>query len=182
MNISEHKVEFDKVIEFLKQDISGLRTGRASAAMVEEVHVEAYGSRQPLKAVASISVSDPKTLIVEPWDKSLLAVIEKGVRDSDVGINPVNDGRLIRLCLPELTIERRQELIKVLHQKLENARISLRKVREEVRNMIQEGEKDKTISEDEKYRLQEELDKMVKDFNERVKEVGENKEKEINTI
>lgn len=182
MNINDHKSEFTKAIEFLKHDISGLRTGRASTAMVEEVHVEAYGTRQPLKGVASISVSDPKTLVIEPWDKSLLAAVEKGIRDSGVGINPVNDGRFIRLCLPELTVERRTELTKVLHQKLENARISLRKVREEVRDLITEAEKEKSVTEDEKYRLQEELDKMVKEFNDQIKEIGENKEKEINTV
>lgn len=182
MNISEHKSEFNKAIDFLKQDIAGLRTGRASTIMVEDVHVEAYGSRQPLKAVASISVSDAKTLVVDPWDKSLLAAVEKGLRDSGLGINPVNDGRLIRLCLPELTVERRQELIKVLHQKLENARVSIRKIREEIRDLIGEAEENKEISEDEKYRLQEDLDKMVKDFNEEIKQIGDKKEEEINAI
>lgn len=182
MNINDYKPEFAKAIDFLKQDILGLRTGRASTAMVEEVHVEAYGTRQPLKAVASISVSDPKTLTIEPWDKSLLAAVEKGIRDSGIGINPVNDGRFIRLCLPDLTVERRQELVKVLHQKLENARISVRKIREEARAVIIDAEKDKSIAEDEKYRMQEDLDKMVKEFNEQIKDIGEKKENEINTV
>lgn len=182
MNLNDFKPEFIKVLDFLKQDISGLRTGRASTAMVEDVQVEAYGSRQPLKAVASISVADPKTLNIDPWDKSLMAAVEKGIRDSGLGINPVNDGRLIRLCLPELTVERRQELAKVLHQKLENARISVRQVREDVRNIIAEEEKTKTISEDEKYRLQEDLDKMVKDYNDQIKDIGEKKEAEINNV
>lgn len=182
MNINEYKAEFNKVIDFLKNDITGLRTGRASTAMVEDISVEAYGTRQPLKAVASISVADPKTLNVEPWDKGLLGAVEKGIRDSGLGINPVNDGRLIRLVLPELTVERRTELTKILHTKLENARISLRGVREEARNIISESEKEGSISEDEKYRMQEDLDKMVKEYNEQVKEVGEKKETEINTI
>lgn len=182
MNISDFKPEFAKAIEYLKQDITGLRTGRATTAMVEDIQVEAYGTRQPLKAVASITVADPKTLNVDPWDKSLMAAVEKGLRDSGLGINPVNDGRLIRLCLPELTVERRQELAKVLHQKLENARISVRKIREEARDMIAEAEKENSVTEDEKYRLQEELDKMVKDFNEQIKDIGEKKENEINTV
>lgn len=182
MNINEHKEEFNKVLEFMKQDIAGLRTGRASTIMVEDVMVEAYGSRQPLKAVASISVSDAKTLVIEPWDKSLLQAVEKGIRDSGLGLNPVNDGRLIRLCLPELTVERRAELIKVLHTKLENARISVRQVREEVRDKIAEAEEAGSVGEDEKFRMQDDLDKMVKDYNEQIKTIGEKKEAEINTI
>ncbi len=182
MNLVEKKSDFSKAIDFLKSDITGLRTGRASGAMVEDLQVEVYGTRQPLKAAASISVSDAKTVVIEPWDKSLLGAIEKSIRDSGLGINPVNDGRLIRLSMPELTVERRQELIKVLHSKLENARISVRQIREDIRNQIAEEEKNKEISEDEKYRMQEELDKMVKDFNEQIKQIGDNKEQEITSI
>ena len=179
MNIHEKKGEFVAVIDFLKSDIAALRTGRASAAMVENIFIDAYGSSQPLKAVASISISDAKTVVLEPWDKSLLSAVEKGVRDSGLGINPVNDGKIIRLSLPDLTSERRQELSKILNQKLEQARISIRKVREELREQITQEEKNKKIAEDEKFRLQEELEKMVKEFNETVKEIGEEKEEEI---
>ncbi len=182
MLITEFKGDFDKVLEFLKTDIAGLRTGRASAAMVEGIMVEAYGSHQSLKAVASIVVQDAKTLVLEPWDKSILANVEKGIRDSGLGINPQNDGRIIRLALPELTTERRTELTKVLHQKLENARISIRKVREEVRDMVMSEEKDGNIGEDEKFKLLDDLDKLVKDYNEKIKEIGEKKEQEINTV
>jgi ribosome recycling factor len=121
-------------------------------------------------------------LVLEPWDKSLLGAVEKGVRDSGLGINPVNDGKIIRLSLPELTSERRQELVKILHQKLEQARVSLRKVREDIRELIATEEKNKAIGEDEKFRLQEDLEKMVKDFNEEIKKVGEQKEAEITTV
>ena len=182
MNINDFKPEFAKAIEFLKSDIAGLRTGRASTAMVEGVLVEAYGTKQPLKAVASISVADPKTLNIEPWDKSLMAAVEKGLRDSGLGINPINDGRLIRLSLPELTVERRAELAKVLNQKLEQARIAVRKIREDARALIIQLEKDNELNEDDKFRLFEELEKMVKDFNEQVKTVGEKKEQEISTV
>lgn len=182
MNISEHKKDFTEAVTFLKDDLSQLRTGRASVAMVDAITVEAYGSRQPLKAVGTINVADAKTITVEPWDKSLLGAIEKGIRDSGLGINPVNDGRLIRLSLPELTSERRQELIKVLHQKLENARISVRKVREEARAKIMAAEKNKSIGEDERYRLQEELEKMVREHNDEIQKIGEGKEKEITTV
>lgn len=182
MNISDFKGDFEKVLEFLKKDISALRTGRASTAMVEDISVEAYGTRQPLKAVASISVADPKTLNIDPWDKSLMAAVEKALRESPLGINPVNDGRLIRLPLPSLTTERRAELVKVLHQKLEQARVSERKTRQEIRDLISAEEESKSVSEDDKFRLQEELEKLVKEYDDKIKVIGEQKEQEINTV
>lgn len=176
------KEEFSKCLEHLRKEIFGLRTGRATPALVEDIMVEAYGTRQPLKAVASISVQDAKTLAIDVWDKSIISAVESGLRNSQLGINPVNDGKVIRLPLPDLTQERRQELIKVLHQKLEAARISVRKIREEVRSEIEQQEKDKEIGEDEKYKLQDELEKVVKEFNDKIKAIGEEKEKEITTI
>ena len=182
MNINDFKGDFVKVVDFLKQDISGLRTGRASSAMVEGIMVEAYGTHQPLKAVASIVVQDAKTLVLEPWDKTILAAVEKGIRDSGLGINPQNDGRIIRLAMPELTTERRAELTKVLHQKLEGARVSVRKVREEVREMVIMEEKDGSIGEDEKFKLLDDLEKLVKEYNDQIKLIGEKKEEEIHTV
>jgi ribosome recycling factor len=180
--IDDHKENFSKAIEHLKNEITSLRTGRATPALVEDVMVESYGTKQPMKATASITVQDAKTIAIEPWDKSLIQAIETAINNSDVGINPINDGKVVRLNLPELTQERRQDLIKVLHRKLEEAKIAIRKIREDIREKIQKMEKDKEIGEDEKYKLQEELEKQVKDFNENVKTIGEGKEKEINTI
>lgn len=182
MHINDFKGEFDKVVDFLKKDIVGLRTGRASVAMVEDISVEAYGTYQALKSIASISIADAKTLNIEPWDKSVVGNIEKGIRDSGIGVNPINDGRLIRVILPDLTTDRRRELTKVLHEKLENARVSTRKVRQEARELIEMEEENKTVSEDEKFKLFEDLEKMVKDYGEAIKEVGDKKEAEINTI
>lgn len=181
-NLNIYREDFEKVIEHLKNDISSLRTGRATPALVEDIVVEAYGSRQPLKTIASINVQDAKTLAIDPWDKSLVQAIDSALRNSQLGINPVNDGKLIRLPLPDLTQERRQELIKVLHQKLETARISIRKVREEIRDDIDKKEKAKEMSEDEKYKLQDELEKWVKDYNDKIRVVGEEKEREITTV
>lgn len=180
--VRQNKEMFDKAIEHMKVDISALRTGRATPALVEDIPIEAYGTRQPLKAVASISVADAKTLNIEPWDKSLMQAVELGIRNSQLGINPVNDGRLIRLPLPALTQERRAELIKVLHQKLEAAKITIRKIREDLREEIEMYEENKDIGEDEKFKFFEELEKMVKEYNEKIKVAGEEKEKEINTI
>ncbi len=180
--IDNYKDSFSKTIEHLKHEISGLRTGRATPALVEDIVVEAYGGKQPLKAVASIIVQDAKTLAIDAWDKSLVMAVESALRNSQLGISPVNDGKLIRLPLPELTQERRQELIKVLHQKLEASRIAVRKIREEIRSEIEQKEKDKEIGEDEKFKLQDQLEKTVKEYNDKIKIIGEEKEKEINTI
>lgn len=180
--VENNKIEFNKALEYLKHDISSLRTGRATPAIVEDIVVEAYGGKQPLKAVASILVQDAKTLVIDCWDKSLMTAIDSALRASSLGINPVNDGKLIRLPLPELTQERRQDLIKVLHQKLEGARIAVRKIREDVKTQVDNQEKNGDISEDEKYAEQDKLDKFVKDFNDKIRAVGEEKETEINTI
>lgn len=170
----------EKTIDHLQHDIGGLRTGRATPALVEDVLVEAYGTKQQLKALASIAVSDAKTITVEPWDKSILQSIEIGIRNhSGLGLSPVNDGKLLRLFLPELTTERRQELIKVLHQKLEQAKIAIRKSREDARDAILAAEKAKEIGADERYSLQERIDELVKEYNGSIQKIGEEKEGEI---
>lgn len=178
----KYKESFDKIIAHLKSEMSTLRTGRATPALVEGIAVEAYGVKQPVRALASITVADAKTLTIEPWDKSILQALETAVRNSPLGINPVNDGKLLRLPLPELTADRRAELIKVLHQKLEAARIALRQIRDENKKEIERKEKDKIISEDERYKQIEVLDKTVKEYNDTIKQLGEEKEKEINTV
>lgn len=180
--VQTSREEFTKAIDHLRHDIATLRTGRATPAIVEDVSVEAYGTHQPLKAVASIAVLDAMTLVVEPWDKSLLGAVEAGIRKSDLGLNPVNDGKVIRIPLPTLTTERRVELVKVLHQKLEAARIATRQIREDLKAMIDLAEEEKSMSEDEKFRQYEELEKVVKEANEKIKAMGEEKEKEITTI
>ena len=174
--------QFSKVIEHFKGELSTLRTGRATPALVEDITVEAYGVKQPLKSLASISVADAKTLTVEPWDKSVLQAIEVAINKSQIGVNAVNDGKLLRLPLPDLTQDRRVELIKVLHQKLEIARISVRQIRDEIKKGIEDGEKEKDITEDERYKNIDALEKIVKEYNEKIKEIGEEKEKEINTV
>jgi ribosome recycling factor len=183
MNIvQKNKETFGKAIDYLKHDITSLRTGRANPALVEDVMVEAYGTKQALRNVASVMVQDAKTLAVEPWDKSIMGAVESALRIAPIGINPVNDGKVIRLPLPELNQERRQDLLKVLNQKLETARIAIRKIREEVKDEIELAEKENSLSEDEKFSQLDELDKIVKEFNDKVKLVGEEKEKEITTI
>lgn len=182
MYIELAKASLNEVVVHLRTELAQLRTGRASPALVEGVMVEAYGIRQPLKAVASINVADARSLSVEPWDKSLMKAVEEAIRNANLGLNPVNDGKAVRINLPSLTEENRQALVKLMNQRQEDARIKVRQVRDETRKQIIDDEAKKIIAEDERYALQEKLDNLVKDFNEDIKEIGDAKEKEIMTI
>lgn len=180
--IDQHAPVFEQAFTHFENELLGLRTGRAHAGLVEDVRVEAYGSQMDLKGVASISVPDAKTIQIEPWDKALVGVIEKSLIIADLGIQPVTSGSIIRLILPPMTEENRKHIVKQVHEKAEETRIAIRNVREEVREQIQKAEKDKKIGEDEKFRLQEQLDKMVKEWNEKVEQLADKKETEIMTI
>lgn len=180
--IDEHKEEFQHVLDFLRSEMNGLRTGRANAAMVEDIPVEAYDSKMDLKGVATITIPDAKTIMVDPWDKALLKDVEKAIAASSLGINPTIDGNSIRLSLPPMTEDGRKELVKVVKKKVEDAHVGIRAVREKIRDAIAKMEKDKEISEDDLFRLREALENTVKSWNEKIKVLGEEKEKEIMTI
>jgi len=180
--ISNHQAEFEKAIEHLKQEIASLRTGRANPAMVENIMVDAYETKMQLSGVASISTPDSRTIQIEPWDASVVKSIEKGIIDSNLGFNPTVAGTVIRINMPPLTEENRRNLVKVLGDKVEDARKRIRGVRDEVRGDISEAEKAKEITEDDKYREQEQLDKVAAGYNERIKNIAEEKEKEIMTV
>lgn len=182
MNIVDHKPAFDKVIDHLDKELRSLRTGRATPAMLDSVHVEAYGTNMELRGVASISIPDPQTIVVEPWDTSVLKEIEKGIVAANLGISPVVDGNKIRITLPKMTEENRKELVKTLGKKSEEAKVGVRAVREEVRNAVIAEERDGKISEDERFRAQEDLEKLVQIYVDKVEEVAVQKEKEIMTI
>jgi ribosome recycling factor len=182
MKIADHKPEFQKAVEHLRHEFSNLRTGRANPAMVDSVTVEAYDSTMPLRNVATVSVPDSHTIQIEPWDKSLLKAVEKGIVAANLGFAPVVDSTAVRIAMPKLTEENRKELVKLMQKKLEEAKVALRGVREKVRNSILEAEKAKEISEDERFRLQEELEKTTKQFVEEIEHLGGEKEKEIMTV
>jgi ribosome recycling factor len=180
--LETHKPNFAKVLEHLKTELSSLRTGRAHPSIVENIIVEAYGVKTPIRGLANIIISDPRTLVVEPWDKSVIKDMEKAIQMANIGINPVNEGTKIRLSMPQMTEENRKEMIKIMGQKLEQSRISLRSVRETVKDEIAKAEKDKKIAEDEKFRATEELEKFVKEQNDEIKAIGDKKEQELMTI
>ncbi|MDD4995376.1 MAG: ribosome recycling factor [Patescibacteria group bacterium] len=180
--ILKNEEEFKKVIEHFRTDISSLRTGRANPALVENIQIKAYGSMMEIKGLASITIPDPKTIVIDPWDKSILKDVEKGITEANIGINPVVDGTIVRLSMPLMTEENRKEMVKILKQKSEQSRVSLRGIREKVKNAIIQAEEAKEISEDERFRAQEDLDKYVGGFNSEIDKMTEEKEKEIMTI
>ncbi len=175
------KKELNGVLEFLKNDLAQIRSGRANPAMVENIKIDAYGTKMSLKEVASIMVPDPKTLMVQVWDKGVVNAVVKGIEESKIGLTPNVDGQNIKLIMPPLVEERRKELIKLLNEKLEQARIKIRRGRDEVWHKVQNLEKEKKISEDDKFRAKDELQKIVDEYNKKAKEMGERKEKELNT-
>lgn len=166
-------------IQSLEEDLSGIRTGRASPALVERLQVEYYGALTPLIQLASITVPEPRSLLIRPFDASSLKTIERAILASDLGLNPNNDGKSIRLNLPPLTEERRRELVKVVHNRLEEARIAVRNVRRDSIRDMREFEQEKLISEDERKRGEDELQKITDRLIEEINAIGERKEKEI---
>ena len=178
-NFTPFKVETKKIEEWLGQEYIGIHTGRATPAVLDKVQVEAYGTKQSVSHVAAIAIADARTLMITPWDKTVLKDIEKAVVSSGLGLGVSATGDGVRVSFPELTAERRSALAKVVRAKLEDARVSLRREREAVWEDIQKKEKDGAISEDDKFRSKEELQKIVDDTNKKLEETAERKEKEI---
>jgi ribosome recycling factor len=168
-----------KAIDALKQDLAALRTGRASAGLLERISVDYYGTPTPINQVASISVPEARLLVIQPWDKKLLADIEKAIQKSDLGINPNNDGQVIRLNIPPMNEERRRDLVKSLHKKLDEHKVAVRNVRRDVQDKLRDREKKKEVSEDELKRSTERLQKLTDRYIDEMEKVGKSKELEI---
>lgn len=180
--LSTRKNDFERVLEHLREELAGLRTGRAHPGLVEHISVTAYGTQQPLKSLASVGVPDAQTLQIEPWDQSLVKDIERALTVADLGSAPNVDGKIIRLKMPQMNEETRKRMVKMMGEKLEEARVAVRQVREDIRRDVQKQEKDKTISEDERFKIFDELDKLTKDIGGEIDAMGEKKEEDIMTI
>ncbi|MFA5134659.1 MAG: ribosome recycling factor [Patescibacteria group bacterium] len=180
--IEDKKLQFEKAIDHLKNELDTIRTGRANPSLVEKIPVEYYGTKTPMQQLATISIPDAKSILIQPWDKNALKEIEKAIQNSQLGLNPVNEGTFLRLPIPPLTEDRRKELSKVANQKTEESRITIRNIREDIWRTIKDQKTKGEISEDDMYLQQKELQKIVDKYNTSAKELGEEKEKEIMTL
>ncbi len=176
---SEAQARMNGAIQALEEDLAGIRTGRAHPALVEKISVEYYGIPTPLVQLASISVPEPRSLLIRPFDATSLKSVEKAILASDLGLNPNNDGKAIRLNLPPLTEQRRRDLVKVVHHRLEEARVAVRNIRRDSVKDLQELKEEKLISEDDQVRGEEEMQKITDRYIEEINSIGEKKEREI---
>lgn len=177
--ITQAKARMTKALDDMRQELATIRTGRASTALLEHLKVEYYGTPTPLNQVATLGVPEPSLLTVQPWDPSLLSAIEKVIRSSDLGLNPMNDGRILKVPIPPLTEERRKELVKHLHKVLENHRTAVRSIRRDANEALKKLLKDKKISEDDERRGLDESQKLTDEFMEKLEAQGQSKEHEI---
>ena len=168
-----------KTIEALTKELSSIRTGRASPALVEHIKIDYHGVITPLIQLASISVPETKTIAIHPWDRTIINTIDKAILKSDLGLNPVNDGTNIRISLPALTEERRKDLVKAVHKRLEESRITIRNLRRESIDELKIAEKNKEISQDQNIRASEQLQKLTDSYIESINRIGKDKESEI---
>ncbi len=177
--LADAEKRMGKAVDALRRDLATVRTGRASPGLVEQLRVDYYGTPTPLKQLASITVQEARLLTIQPWDKGSLGAIEKAIQKSDLGLNPSNDGTIIRLVIPQLTEERRRELVRVVHKKVEDGRVAIRNVRRDDHEMLRDLLREKEISEDEEHRAQEQLQKVTDRFVGQADEVGQEKEREL---
>ncbi|MBF6590019.1 MAG: ribosome recycling factor [Ktedonobacterales bacterium] len=169
----------EKAVEALRRELQTVRTGRATPALVERLSVEYYGTATPLQQIAAIHATDARTLTIQPWDRKALADIERAILKSDLGLNPNNDGQVIRLIVPQLTEERRKELVKVVHKKVDEAKVAVRNCRRDGHETLRDQEKKKELSADDLKRGTERLQKLTDKYIEEVEKVGQAKEHEI---
>lgn len=177
--MSDAKNRMNGAIEAFKKELLSIRTGRASASMLDDIMVEMYGSNLPINQLATVSTPDPRLIVIQPWDKSSLSAIEKAVQAANIGITPSNDGKVIRLPIPSLTEERRKQLAKDAHKRAEESRISVRNVRRVAKTLIEDLEKESEISKDDAHRATEELQKLTDSFISKIDGLTAAKEKEI---
>ncbi|MCD6552306.1 ribosome recycling factor [Thermotoga sp.] len=177
--IKEAKEKMKKTLEKIEDELKKMRTGKPSPAILEEIKVEYYGVPTPINQLATISVSEERTLVIKPWDKSVLPLIEKAINASDLGLNPVNDGNVIRLVFPTPTTEQREKWVKKAKKIVEEGKIAIRNIRREIIKKIKEDQKEGNIPEDDARRLENEVQKLTDEFNGKLDEAFENKKEEI---
>jgi ribosome recycling factor len=179
---AQGKLRMEKAVEDFRHDLAGLRTGRANVALLDSIRVDYHGTLMPLNQLGTVTVPDPMSIVISPWDPGALAMIDKAIRAADLGLNPSSDGKVVRVPIPSLTEDRRKELVKHLHKVLENHRTAVRNIRRDLKEAIEHLEKDKKISEDERKRSIDELDKLTHTETKKIEDLCAAKEKEIMEI
>jgi ribosome recycling factor len=177
--LKDEEGKMQKAIEALTRDLAAIRTARATPALVEHIRVDYHGVPTPLNQVASISVPEAKILLIQPWDRSIARNVEKAILKSDLGLNPTSDGNVVRIAIPPLTEERRKDLIKVVHKRIEEARVALRNIRRDGIEKLRQAEKNKDISQDQYTRASDQMQKITDNYVEKANKVGQDKEKEV---
>ena len=179
--IKETEDKMKKSLEIVQHNFASVRSGRANSGMVENIRVDYYGTSTPMKQVASITVPEPRMIILTPWDATVLKAIEKAISDSDLAIQPIIDGKMVRLSIPPLTRERREEMVKIVHKLAEDGRVSLRGVRREANDRLKQLEKEKAIAEDESFKVQTEVQKLTDRYIQSIDQAQASKEKDLLT-
>jgi len=180
--INKIKPKLEKTVEYLKSELVSLQIGRATPSLIENLEIQAYNQKMALKDLASIQSQEPRMIIIRPWDKTIIKNIESAIRKSSLGLSPVTDEDFIRLMIPPLSEERRKEIAKILNEKVEECRISIRRNREEIWREIQDMKQAKELTEDDKFKSKNELQKIVDEFNKKVDDIKKKKEEEIMTV
>ncbi len=176
------KTRMEKAVDDFRKELATIRTGRANATLLDNIRVDYHGTPMPVNQLGTMTVPDPTMIVISPWDPSAVALIDKAIRTSDLGLNPTNDGKVVRVPIPSLTEERRKDLVKQLHKVLENHRTAVRNIRRDLKEAIEKLEKDKKISEDEKKRALDELEKLSHAETKKIEDLSAAKEKEVMQI
>ncbi len=177
--MAQAKSRMEKAVEDFRKELAGLRTGRANVALLDHIRVDYHGTPMPINQLGTLAVPEPTMIIISPWDPGAATLIDKAIRTSDLGLNPMSDGKIIRVPIPALTEERRKDLVKHLHKVLENHRTAVRNIRRDIKEAIEKLEKEKKISEDDRKRTIEELDKITHQETKKLEDLSAGKEKEI---
>jgi ribosome recycling factor len=179
LSMQEARKQMERAVEALRREFAGVRTGKASPALLDTVKVEAYGSHMPLNQVATVSAPEPRLLVVQPWDRAMIGPVERGIRESELGLNPSNDGKVVRVPIPPLTEERRKEYVRLVHKMAEDARVAVRHARKEANDAVKAQQKNGEISEDDARREQDEIQQLTDRYVEKVDELMKHKEAEV---
>jgi ribosome recycling factor len=180
--LAQAKVRMEKAVEDFRKDLATVRTGRANVALLDHVRVDYHGTAMPINQLGTLNVPDPMMIVISPWDPGAVAAIDKAIRISDLGLNPTNDGKVVRVPIPPLTEDRRKELVKHIHKVLENHRTAVRNIRRDIKEAVEKLEKEKKISEDERKRSLDELEKLTHSETKKIEDLSATKEKEVMEI